>query len=69
MIIKMWTCRYFAEITYIWSHWLVNRAPPDLVLRRWLLDNTLVERRSTSLLSRVCSKSTARCDGRTGLVN
>lgn len=30
-------------LSYLWGHWLVNRTPPDLILRGWLLNYTLVE--------------------------
>jgi hypothetical protein len=57
------------ELTYIGLHRLVNRSPPDVVLRRVLLDDALVERRAARLLARVCRESTGGCDGRAGLVD
>jgi hypothetical protein len=49
--------------SYIRCHWLVNWAPPNLILRAWLLDNSLVKRGTSSLCPRVCSEGTAGCDG------
>jgi hypothetical protein len=43
---------------YIWSHWLVDWTPPNVLLRALLLDDTLVERGATSFRSRVCGEST-----------
>jgi hypothetical protein len=57
------------ELTYIGLHRLVNRSPPDVVFRRVLLDDALVERRAAGLLARVCRESTGGCDGRAGLVD
>lgn len=55
--------------SYIWSHRLVYWAPPNLVLRAWFLDNALVQRRTASLGSRVCSQGSCRCNGRPGFVH
>jgi hypothetical protein len=51
------------------SHGLVNRSPPNVVLGRGLLDNSLVKRRSASLSTRVGSQGTAGGDSGTGLVD
>lgn len=55
--------------TYIRSHGLVDRSPPDIVLGGLLLDDTLIGRRATSLSSRVGSQGTAGGDSSTSLVD
>lgn len=55
--------------TYLLRHGLVDRSPPDLVLRRRLLDNTLVGWRTAGLSTRVRGQGTAGCDGSSGLVD
>jgi hypothetical protein len=59
-------CRFNS---YLRSHGLVDRSPPDVVLGRSLLDNSLVKRGSTSLGTRVGSQGTAGGDSGTGLVD
>lgn len=39
--------------TDIWCHGFVHWPPPHILLRAWLLDNTLVKRRPTRLCARI----------------
>lgn len=57
------------DVVYLWAHGLVNRTPPNIILRRRLLNNTLVQRRTTSLCSGVGGKCTCGSDGGTSLVD
>lgn len=57
------------RVTYLGSHGLVDGSPPDVVFRRVLLDNSLVEGRAASLGAGVGSQSTAVGDGGTSLVD
>lgn len=54
--------------TYTRIHGLIDRAPPDVLFRRWLLDDSLVGWRATCLGARVCRQRTRSCDSRTSLV-
>jgi hypothetical protein len=57
------------KVTYIRRHGLVDRSPPNVLFRRGLLDNSLVQGRAASLGSRVGSQGATGCDGSAGLVN
>lgn len=56
-------------ITYVRSHGLVDRSPPDIVLGGLLLDDTLIGGGTASLSAGVGSQSTAGGDGGTSLVD
>ncbi len=56
-------------VTYLRGHGLVNRTPPDVLLRAGLLDNTLVKGRAASLGAGVGGQGTAGGDGGASLVN
>ena len=57
------------SLTYVWGHCFVDRSPPDILLRAWLLDDSLVQRRSPRLSTRICRQSSGRRDGRSSLVH
>lgn len=48
-------------------HGLVDRSPPDIFFRRWLLDDSLVAGRAAGLLARVGAQGTGGSDGSAAL--
>lgn len=55
--------------TYISSHGLVDRSPPNILLRRLFLDNALIRRRAASFRAGVCTQGTAGGDGSTSFID
>lgn len=47
----------------------VWHTPPDIIFWRWFFDNSLVQRWTTCLCTRVGSESTSWCDGTTSLID
>lgn len=55
--------------THLWAHGFVDGAPPDILLRPFFFDDSLVRGRATGLCSRVRGQGAAGGDGRAGLVH